>query len=356
MSEQGGEKVAEQLARHHIDHVFFLVKGLSGQVCYPSKLAPALPGGKDTLKEFLSACHKRKIELNAWYVFNADSHWGQVHPEDAMFHAGRPKAWDQGPYAKNEDPHKIPICPLSAGYRNYFSSLIQEVVDRYDIDGIHLDYIRYGHMCYCFCPRHQALAAKNGIRFEKVRQAVYDTFYSPRKDSDHYFQLFRAGDPDIVRWVAMRQGEIDSAVKDIRKIVKTKNPSLILSAAFMPEGGELDDTFALCHYAQSYATAGSQLDYILPMTYCQNSQWTAQITHNAESKSHRPAYSGVWASALPASYGAKDEEGLPANENRHSSPPLGLDGNIESLRQQGIKGFVLFEYGSISDRMWSVLP
>jgi uncharacterized lipoprotein YddW (UPF0748 family) len=356
VTQQGAEKVAEQLARHRINRVFFLVKGLSGEVCYPSKIAPALPGDKDTLKEFLEACHKRKIELHAWFVFNADSYWGRLHPEDAMCHAGKPEAWEKGPYSKKDDPEKIPICPLSAGYRGYFDSLVKEVLDGYDVDGIHLDYIRYGHMCYCFCPRHQALAAKNGIHFEKVRQAVYDTFYAPEKKSDHYFQLYREGDQDIVRWVAMRQEEIDLAVKEIRDIVKHKKPSLALSAAFMPEGGEADDTFALCHYAQNYATAGGQLDYILPMTYSKNPLWTARITRNAEKKSHRPVYSGVWASDLPAKYGGNETKEPPAGENGTLSPSLGLEQNIQTLRQQGVKGFVLFQYGSISDRMWNLLP
>jgi uncharacterized lipoprotein YddW (UPF0748 family) len=356
VTQQGAEKVAEQLARHRINRVFFLVKGLSGEVCYPSKLAPSLPGARDTLREFLDACHKRKIELHAWYVFNADRYWGRLHPNDAMYHAGKPEAWSQGPYSKKEDPQKIPICPLSTGYHDYFNSLIQEVLDRYDVDGIHLDYIRYGHACYCFCPRHQALAAKNGIHLEKVRQAIYDTFYAPRKNSDHYFELYRAGDPDIVRWVAMRQTEIDAAVKGVREIVKHENPSLVLSAAFMPEGGEQDDTFALCHYAQNYATAGAELDYILPMTYSGNPLWIAAITRNAEGKSHRPVYSGVWASEKPAVFGTKETEAPPVNEKAQARLAIGLNENIETLRQQGIKGFVLFQYDSISDRMWRMLP
>ena len=354
--EKGAEAVAEQLAQHHINRVFFLVKGYSGTVCYPSELAPTQEPGRDLLKEIVAACHKRSIEVHAWYVFNSDNNWGKNHPEDVMYHAGKAEAWDKGPYPKNDDPQKLPICPLSPGYRSYFKSLVQEVLEGYDVDGIHLDYIRYGHLCYCFCPRHQAFAAKNGIQVAKVREAVYDTFYAPKKKKDLYFNLYRAGDRDVAQWVGMREEEINLAVKEIREIVKAKKPSLALSASFMPEGGELDDAYALCHYAQNYATAGSQLDYILPMTYWKGPQWVAQIAHNAEKKSHRPVYSGLWASEQTANPASKEGENASSQAAPANMPALKLQENIQVLRKQGIKGFVLFQYGSMTDRLWKELP
>src|SRR5690606_10605349 len=126
-------------------------------------------------------------------------------PEDAMYHAGKPADWSAGPYSMKENKRKTPICPLSSGYRNHFTNLVQEVVDQYSVDGIHLDYIRYGHACYCFCPRHESAAAKNGIDFQKIRGAVFDSFYAPEKKSNLYFDLCRKGDPDVTRCVRFRQ-------------------------------------------------------------------------------------------------------------------------------------------------------
>jgi uncharacterized lipoprotein YddW (UPF0748 family) len=352
--EEGAEKIAKQLAEHRINKVFLLVKGYSGDVCYPSRIAPASNGGADTLGELLAACHKRNIQVHAWFVFNADTVWGKKHPEDAMYHAGDPAHWSQGPYSKKDDPKKIPICPLSKGYRAYFKSLVQEVLDRYDIDGIHLDYIRYGHMCYCFCPRHQAAAATNHVNLATVRQAIYDSLYGPKKKSDYYFDQFRAGNPDIKGWVTMREAEIDQAVKETREMVKKKKPSLALSAAFMPEGGENDDTYALCHYGQNYSTAGAELDYILPMTYAKGSKWVAQIALNAEKKSHRPVYSGVWACDQAPGAAADDEAKTPAQADSKLARKLRED--VQTVRKQGIKGFVLFRYGSMTDQMWEQLP
>jgi len=51
----------------------------------------------------------------------------------------------------------------------------REVIERYSVDGIHLDYIRYGHMVYCFCPAHIEKAAKLGINVDKVRGVMFET-------------------------------------------------------------------------------------------------------------------------------------------------------------------------------------
>lgn len=354
--QEGAEQVAERLAQHRIKKVFFLVKGHSGTVCYPSKLAPNNRPGSDILQEMLEACHKRKLELHAWFVFNADSHWGKAHPEDAMFHVGRAESWELGPYSRKDDPEKIPICPLSRGYREHFNALIAEVLTRYPVDGVHLDYIRYGHLAYCFCPKHAVAAEQKGIQLDQVRAAIYKTLYAPNRNRDLYFSLHRKHDPNVSGWVNLREEEITQAVKDIRALVKGKAPGLVLSAAFMPEGGESDDTFALCHYAQNYATAGTLLDYILPMTYGKGPEWVARITLNAERKSRRPVYSGLWACEVPYDDWPQRSDTETADLTSHERRAAGLRQNIEFLREHGIKGFVLFRYGPAADRLWKDLP
>jgi uncharacterized lipoprotein YddW (UPF0748 family) len=356
---EGPEAAVERLAQHHINKVFFLVKGFGGRVCYPSKIAPGSPAGDDTLKAILEACHKRHIEVHAWYMFNGDNAWARKHPEDVMWRAGRASAWDSGPQRANDSP-TIHICPLSQEYLQYIKDQVREVLDRYPVDGIHLDGIRYSHVQYCFCPRHQALAATNGIHLDKVRAAIYDTFYAPQKKRGLYFNLYKAGNSDVAKWVGLRVKEIDQAVKEIRAVVKAKNPALVLSASFMPEGGERDDTFALCHYAQNYATAGAELDYILPMTYHktfgQTPAWVVRIAQNAEKKSHRPVYSGIQAFGRDTTKVTVEAQDKGMNLDPTGASSRDLREAVLAVERQGVKGFVLFRYGSLTDQMWEALP
>jgi uncharacterized lipoprotein YddW (UPF0748 family) len=357
VEKEGADAVANRLARYHINQVFFLVKGISGQVCYPSKVALASQSKRDLLKEMLNACHKRQIELHAWYVINCDNLWVKTHPDDAMWSAGEPATWSEGPHSAITNRLSIPVCPLSQDYRAYLKELVQDVVDRYPVDGIHLDVIRYQHARYCFCPRHQAFAAQHGIDLEKVRKAMYDTFYSTNKNKDYYFNLYRQGEPNVSAWVNMRQKEIDSIVNDLRAVVKGKNPSLVLSAAFMPEGAEQDSSFGICHYGQSYASAGAELDYILPMSYHRSfgktPEWVAEVSINAESLSHRPVYSGIQAFGRDAS---KLRGEAAKNPEPQGISPRELRDTILAVEKHGIKGFVLFRYGSLTEEMWKDLP
>lgn len=358
VEEEGADAVAGRLSRYHINKVFLLVKGTSGRICYPSTVALGPRSGRDLLKEMLDACHKRQIELHAWYIVNDDNLWAKSHPEDAMWSAGKPESWADGPQSVKDSRRSIPICPLSQAYRAYLKSVIQDVVDRYPVDGIHLDVIRYEHARFCFCPRHQAYATQHGIDVARVRQAIYDTFYSADKKRGYYFDLYRHKDPDVAGWVEMRQKEIDGLVQEIRAVVKAKNPSLVLSAAFMPEGAERDPSFGICHYGQNYASAGAELDYILPMSYHKTfgktAEWVAEVALNAENQSHRPVYSGIQA------FGRDTTKQLP-QAGRASAEPEGISAReiretIQTVERNGIKGFVLFRYGSMTDQMWKDLP
>ena len=354
--QEGAEAVAERLARHHINKVFFLVKGTSGSVCYPSKLAPGPESGQDALKAILDACHKRHIEVHAWYMFNSDTAWGRKHPEDIMWVAGKPQAWNLGPRAGHRGA-KHPYLPAQPG----LSGPHQE----FDPGGI--GSLPGGRNSLGRHPLHPCavlfLSASPGPRRhewhspgEGAAQAIYDTFYAADKKRECYFNLDRAGDLDVAEWVSLREKAIDQAIKEIREVVKGKNPSLVLSAAFMPEGGEPDDTFARCHYAQNYASAGSQLDYILPMTYHKSfgkgPEWVVRVAQNAESKSHRPVYSGIQAFERDPSkrtQPADDKTGKPEAQGISAQE---LRDTVTTVEKRGIKGFVLFRYGSVTDQMW----
>ena len=82
----------------------------------------------------------------------------------------------------------------------------------------------------------------------------------------------------------------------------------------------------------------------------------AQIARNAEQKSHRQVYSGLWASEEQASPPIKEGQKGSSQATPPQAPALKLREDIQVLREQGIKGFVLFQYGTMTDRLWKVIP
>ena len=117
-----------------------------GDVIYPSALEPFAPvfTGKhgvapnyDPLAFAIEECHRRGMQLHAWLVAiplgetaYVKSHGSRSLPatkpaQCTRFHG----AW----YME----------PSHSGTSQHLSALVEEIVTRYDVDGIHLDYIRY---------------------------------------------------------------------------------------------------------------------------------------------------------------------------------------------------------------------
>ena len=119
---------------------------LRGDLIYPSAIETfpeALTGktGKDPeydpLAFAIEECHKRGMELHAWIVTIPAGNNRQVkllgkhsvvkkHRQICKQHDG---AWF--------------LDPGHPGTADYLSSIVREIVTRYDVDGIHFDYIRY---------------------------------------------------------------------------------------------------------------------------------------------------------------------------------------------------------------------
>lgn len=119
---------------------------LRGDLIYPSTIetfAEAMTGytgrdpGYDPLAFAIEECHKRGLELHAWIVTIPAGNTRQVNLQ------GRNSV-----VQKNRS-----ICKLYKGNwyldpgnpetQEYLSRIVKEITSRYDIDGIHFDYIRY---------------------------------------------------------------------------------------------------------------------------------------------------------------------------------------------------------------------
>ena len=116
---------------------------IRGTVIYPSDKEPwdgclsGLPGtapGYDALGFAIEECHKRGMELHAWVVTIPVGKWNGL---------GCKRLRQRFPHLIvkiGEDGYMNPEKPQTA---DYLAEICREITERYDIDGIHLDYIRY---------------------------------------------------------------------------------------------------------------------------------------------------------------------------------------------------------------------
>lgn len=134
--------ILDKLQRAGINTVLFQAR-VRGTVVYPSQLEPwdgclsGVPGkapGYDPLAFAIDECHKRGMELHAWVVTIPVGKWNALGCKTL----------------RNKYPHLIKrigeegyMDPESTATATYLANLCKEITDRYDVDGIHLDYIRY---------------------------------------------------------------------------------------------------------------------------------------------------------------------------------------------------------------------
>ncbi len=116
---------------------------IRGTVIYPSQYEPwdgclsGVPGkspGYDALQFAIDECHKRGMELHAWLVTIPVGKWDKTGCQ--MLRKKYP------PLIKRigADGYMDPESQTTA---DYLAEICDEITRNYDIDGIHLDYIRY---------------------------------------------------------------------------------------------------------------------------------------------------------------------------------------------------------------------
>ena len=115
----------------------------SGDAIYPTKLAPwskYLTGQQgfnteenvDLLKFWIDECHKRNMELHAWInPFRAS-----LHSDDSLHYTHPAYIHPQWTVKYNNKLYYNPGLPE---VRQHIIDVIADIVERYDINGIHID-------------------------------------------------------------------------------------------------------------------------------------------------------------------------------------------------------------------------
>ncbi len=144
-----------------------------GEVFYRSDIEPMsaeLTGqtnknpGYDPLAFVVEECHKRGMECHAWMV--ALPLGGKKHVASLGSHSVVRKRKKICVAYKNE----WFLNPGQPETKEYLMSLIKEVTERYDVDGIHLDYLRYPENAKSFPDKVDYRRSSQGRTLEQWRR------------------------------------------------------------------------------------------------------------------------------------------------------------------------------------------
>ena len=237
-----------KLKNSGITDIFFLTKGTSGNLYY------------NELEHAINLCKKSGIRVHAWVICFNDKSKG---------------SW---------------IDPTDQNYQDYLRNIISNLINNYDIDGIHLDYVRYSGNAK---NNHAAWQQTGGT------SAAVNT--------------------------------ITNFVHSIYDLIKLNNHELALSAALMPEKWDNPNL-----YGQDYTKLADYLDFLVPMiykgTYKEDTNWIGTTTKwIVENSKGKPVITGIL-----TYHSDEDQTMLPAWE-------LSLD--AKTALNNGALGFALFRYG-----------
>ena len=146
-------EIFEQARKAKLNMVFFQIRG-SGDAYYKSSYEPwaeSLTGqlgkdpGWDPLEYAIGEAHRLGLELHAWInafpVFRGTKPLPVTTPESAyLLHPEWIVCDEHGMPMKSSDGYVF-ISPGIPQAREYTLSVAMDIVNRYDIDGIHFDYI-----------------------------------------------------------------------------------------------------------------------------------------------------------------------------------------------------------------------
>jgi uncharacterized lipoprotein YddW (UPF0748 family) len=318
------------------DHLLVQVRGRADAL-YRSDLAPRAgnlaqaPTDFDPLAQLLTEC--APLPLHAW--LNVFYLWGGDTPPESPDHPGHPGqpwilsdntgrpvsgysarekrlGWIEGSYAD----------PASTEYRALFVEVVRELLARYPVAGIHLDFIRYPGPGY---GKSDSLAEQfersHGVdpRLlpERINaETVTDWLEGKLSPTDRVLTTA------ALFWNEFRAGQITQLLREVRQAVDHSGATgIVLSVAVFPEPAA-----AYLENGQEYQAWAAEglVDRLYPMAYFGDTDRVNAQLREITATTLRPSQVSLWAGlgALGKNSAQLDEEARIAGENGYEGVAL----------------------------------
>jgi uncharacterized lipoprotein YddW (UPF0748 family) len=316
-SRQQIDQLVDTAARANVNTLIVQVRK-AGDAYYRRSLEPAAwdifaPPSFDPLGYLIQVAHRAspRIAIQAWvntFYVGSNSHVYSQHGQDW---ANRRADGDAGPY----------LDPGNPAVRDYTHRVLMHLAENYDLDGLHLDFVRY---------------PEGG-----------DWGYSAAAVAAFNLAAGRSGPPDAsdAVWQQWRRDQVTAFVRDLHTDLRARRPKELLTAALIPWGpGPVDDaswqrTRAYSEVFQDWAgwLRSGYLDLAVPMNY--DEQWTRT----------GGAYFGQWTQWEKDQFGQRAIIGVGAYFNYPEDTLAQLrDALAPSPRGNSAAGAVIYSYASTS--------
>jgi uncharacterized lipoprotein YddW (UPF0748 family) len=211
------------------------------------------------------------------------------------------------------------LSPVTPAARAYTTRVVAELASAYELDGIHLDYIRYPSAEFDFSEA-AVTAFRASVAGGEPR--------AERERLDRAAAVNPAAWPEArpAAWAAFHRERLTSLAAAIGTAIRAARPGIVVSAAVVGVSGEAKDS----RYQDwlTWAKAG-HIDVACPMLYSLSTDQFATVTAGIRAAlGAAPFWAGIGAYRLP------------------------VDGTIERVRlarRANADGVLLYSYGQLAD-------
>ena len=327
-SAQAVEGIVENVAAFGFNAIFFQVRG-GGDAFYNSSVEPwakDLTGtlgkdpGWDPLQVAVDAAHAHGLELHAWMntftAWSGTSEPPQCEPPHMLSAHPDWRVVDEDGLTMEYNNSYTWVSPGIPGVREHVKSVALEIVQNYDVDGLHFDYIRY--------PGPQ---------------------YSHDPWTMEAFEEAKAEDASLI-WGDFQRRNISDFVAEAYEELTTADPAVKVTAAVW---GIYKDDFGWGGTSQGYHDyyqdshgwlAAGAVDAICPMVYWPLTEPKGGWTDFATLADHH----------LAASAGRHVYVGLKSDQEYDE-----VIAEVEYLRSAMAPGYAVFAYSTLHQKAYGPL-
>lgn len=287
--------------KYGFNTLFVQVRG-RGDAFYESRYEPRAedlagqPQDFDPLALVIEEGHNAGLEVHAW--MNTFLVWSKGRrPYSARHIVNQHPEWlvvrrdGRRSCTPSHDCEGGFLDPAIPGVREFTKNVFLDVATRYNVDGIHFDYVRFPSCDYSFGPLTMAAFREHMLeRITPNDRLFADT--KAKKNRLAYYYLYPK------EWKEWRQSLITGTVKSISDAVHQTRPNMIVSAAVFPNYhvASLDKGQAWRDWLRD-----GVLDAVSPMTYNKSTELVgAQVRDALQNSYGKPIIPGVGAYQMAA--------------------------------------------------------
>ncbi len=265
-------------------------------------VSPAVEEKDDQITLCLAACKKYDIECHIWKV-----NYNMGGATDKKFMV-RMKAQGRTQVNYNGSSSDRWLCPSDPDNRKLEIESMLEVARKYDVDGLHFDYIRYPGKEGCFCKGCR-------LRFEKAIGGKVKNWPDDVRNKEELSE----------KWLDFRRQQITAVVAAVAQRAKESRPDIKISAAVFRDWPV--DRNSVGQDWKLWCDRG-YLDFVCPMDYTPSSSHFRRMVEQQLTWAGKvPCYPGIGLSVW--------------------SDPTDICKLIEQInitRQLGTGGFTIFNF------------